>query len=737
MQRLGPLLLAAVLGSLPSPARAAEGTTSPVGEARLPSGLVAHYDYHFDRNALLASHRAGDALVALTRSGNLLRFDATTLKLTREWSSPAAATCLGRGEGDAVLVGFDDGRVCRVDPTSLALEDVAKLPESVRWVGASKGADGRGGIVAVVEHARSIKQFWGRTTRRTATVHDLSTGRAFPLKSKSLPAGEGTFELVYDPSSILLDGRRRLWLGGALSDWGGWCLRVDLDEGRVVEVEGPQQRQDGGDASWEGIYGFVERPDGQVWAHGGENHMGFLSGFVCRADGPAAELLYRYPVTEARRGREQGDDFPETQQTYGPITHIVTDGDGKLLVFSCDEIYCTDTRLKVWSKDRALKLRYRFGRSSPIVAFHRLGDHLLCATASDGHLGLGRAGEKDTTHALPGQFGIDSTEQIANSAEGTLFLSGDTEEVAWHVGPGGWEVAALAPPAEPDPGEPRVEGEEPSWGETRVMVGRSGAIWTASGPGWFPGTRVFARRVGGKSEVLGRESSNLTLAACFITPDGILWNAGVGDLKRFADGRWEDVAKLPGADPAGLFDEPRREGFIQVGDPRLQVGWGLHAVSDAGPPWILLDRDQGQLLRLAYGPDFKAPQLDAVKVVEAGNGLEIRDAIPWAEGDLLLATDQGVRRFVIAPGEVRPAPLPDPGRPVTSLARDGLGRVWIGGDGLWLVDPDGKALHDAAAVPMLGRSSVTALAADPGRRDGVIVSLGIRGVVFVRVAPAS
>jgi hypothetical protein len=70
------------------PLALAGGPTSPVGDARLRSGLAAHYEYHYDRNALRDSRRAGDALIALTRAGNLLRFDARTLKLAGESFGP-------------------------------------------------------------------------------------------------------------------------------------------------------------------------------------------------------------------------------------------------------------------------------------------------------------------------------------------------------------------------------------------------------------------------------------------------------------------------------------------------------------------------------------------------------------------------------------------------------------------------------------------------------------------------
>ena len=276
--RLDPRRLAALLclaALVPHPASAAEGSQASVGDVRLPSGLAAHYEYQYDRNALLDSRRAGDALIALTRAGGRLGFDVKTLKLAGEWFGPVAATCLGQGEGDAVLVGFEDGRVCRVDPTSLALDQVAKLPAKVQWVGAWKTAGGRSGLVAVVEHVKWDGRYGPHTPTRSSTVHDLASGRAFPLRSKWLPLGDGhAHELVLHATAILLDSRHRLWLGDALSDWGGWCFRVDLDEGRLVAVVGPVQHPEAGDASWEGLYGFVELPDGKVRAHGGSGHMG-------------------------------------------------------------------------------------------------------------------------------------------------------------------------------------------------------------------------------------------------------------------------------------------------------------------------------------------------------------------------------------------------------------------------------------------------------------------------------
>ena len=79
MQKLASGSLPLILWTLIRPpiatCQAVEGSSSVVGKVHLPSGIMAEYEYHFNRNALKDSRRTGDALIALTASGDLLRFD--------------------------------------------------------------------------------------------------------------------------------------------------------------------------------------------------------------------------------------------------------------------------------------------------------------------------------------------------------------------------------------------------------------------------------------------------------------------------------------------------------------------------------------------------------------------------------------------------------------------------------------------------------------------------------------
>jgi hypothetical protein len=147
----------------------------------------------------------------------------------------------------------------------------------------------------------------------------------------------------------------------------------------------------------------------------------------------------------------------------------------------------------------------------------------------------------------------------------------------------------------------------------------------------------------------------------------------------------------------------------------------------------LLDRYGDDIWRLEHGARGENPQLTRVKIRDGEKALHIYNAIPWSDGALLLATDAGLRTYTPATRTTSRADLPEPAQPATTLVRDGLGRLWLGGDkGLWLSEPGAKAPEALDRVPWVGRGGVNGFAPDPEHADGVIVALGSRGVAFVR-----
>lgn len=790
---LAPLSFLLVVASLaPSSALAVEGSNSPSGDVRLGPCLSAHYEYHYDRNALRDSRRAGDSLIALTRAGNLLRFDAGTLKLTGEWFGPVPATCLGRGEGDSVLAGFADGRVCRVDPAMLAMAEVAHLPDRVQWIGYREAGPGRrGGIVAVVEMTMLMEGVsdggrryqpiiasgmgtWRGWQEIFSVIYDLPSGNRIaipPIRGLRAGGQYGRTQPYFDDSrrasAFLLDSKGRLWLGAALGQWGGWCATVDPGRGKLHWIdyldEGKPKR------IWDWVYGFAELRDGQVWAFGGHEYQVSDEAFIRRIDRGRAEDLFSGELGKSFIAGEPDPPDTEPDRPHTPITNVVEAPDGDLWLSSGHKVYRTDRKFERWAKARELSEaspmdRYRESDSPLFIpGLHIRDDRGLsatCATAWDGLITLDDG--KETSHALPGQLGAPDITRIIDSAEGTFFSvereDGDPRATPWRLRDGRWEIAQFRLPI----GLPAVDerglvgGPVSSWFETRPFVGPRGTLYVVAnarnnvyGDPDNPSRFVTARWRNGRAEVLGNEPTGIDPDAPFVTPDGVLWGAviiaadpwvekteGRVLLLRFIDGTWTTVAERP-AESGSPEAKPFVHGDHSWPGVRFDITCGLRVVNGSGPPWILLDRQVKGLRRLAHGPNFRDPRLSWIPLSEGGRVLRVYDALPRPEGDILLATDAGLRRFDAATNTLGPGPLPAPGHPVTSLARDGLGRVWLGGEGLWLVDPDGKTLHDVGALPMVGRTPVVTVAADPGHRDGVIVSLGARGVVFVRVAPGS
>ncbi|MHB1555871.1 MAG: NHL repeat-containing protein [Isosphaeraceae bacterium] len=740
--RLLPMLAVLVLSAPITRADDGPGLLQREGTVRLASGLSAHYAWSYyqrDGNALANAVSSGDSVVALTDAGALLRFDRGTLRLTKESFSPVAATCLGRGEGDTVLAGFADGRIVRVDPATLEVTELARSTGEVAWVGVTTaGAEEKQRIVAVVAKPRLV-------------VHDVGKGKTHVVDTE--PG---------HPDAFLLDRKGRLWLGWDNGEWSGSCLFVDLATGQVHDIPSPQPKIAAAERHqvWEGVCGFVELRDGQVWAHGGTMHMGGTSGFIHRVDRGRAEGLYHRDnlelirrETERRQRAEEAEEnraapakaAPEPpidlNRPFLPITQIIEEpGTGAIVVMAFSTMYRTDAKLAGWRKFDELEIGYRAGRRDAVGAYPSVRSvEPIAPAAAGGPMGylfatrldgLVRLADGKTTRSTPlAQLAIESTGRMIPSSAGILLFpasdDGQEEGDIWRYRDRDWTLVSFAPPYRANPDAEDEKGAPPDrdWSSTATLVGRDGTIFTVNEVFHGDlGTRTTARWRNGKVEVLGTEVSTLIVRASFVTPDGTLWNARNSILRRFNDGKWvdTDTSRDPHAIP--------REDWNGL-DLRAT------AVNATGPPWILRDRESERLLRLEYGPDFQAPRLTLVPLTASDleGRMKVHDAIAWTKETLLLATDVGLRTFTIGVGKGSSHfALDTGGRPVTHLARDGRGRLWLGGgQGLVMLGADGKTLHPLDAVPRLGRSKVEALVADPDHSDGVIAAIADRGVVFL------
>ncbi|WP_165221769.1 hypothetical protein [Aquisphaera insulae] len=686
---LGMALVSASLGDEPpGPA---------TGEVRLASGRAASYAIHFDRNSIRASVRSGDHLIAATSSGALLRFDLPGPRYVRERVDPEPITCLGTGEGGAVIAGYGDGRIVAVDPTTLDVREMFKVVDEPQWIGRAPAVKGRKAGLIVATHPSEWRS-------RKTTLHDVAEGKTITVEDRA--------------TAFLIDRQGRLWLGSDHGEWGGNVWRVDLVEGTVTGIMPPPSREPDRQSFWRGIYGFMERPDGQLWAHGGTMHMGSSDASIARIDGADPRLLYLCESTD--------DDgkFADPSMPSMPISHLV-EADGSLRAFAYNGVFRGDDRLKNWRQDGTLELRYRWGRPDAVGAYPsvssvhvpgRAGEPWILATLADGYVTLD--GAKAVSRSVPGQLDTLDVREIRETRQGLVFFEGEGTHLPWILGPKGWEVARLVPPFEVDPNGDAAtiaaEKEEGKWDQTQMIVDPRGNIITVSTTNRMNGTLTTTRWAGGKPMRIGRERSDLNLDFCFVTGDGTLWNALSGEFRRFEDGRWKLVAE--GIDGASLTR--------------------LKGIGTQGPPWFLLERELRRPWRFEHGPHGENPRLIPLYLHEAGQRLRIEAAIPWigGPGSVLLATDAGLRTYEPVGGTVAKVALPAPPGPILAVSRDGLGRLWIGRrDGLWLLEQASKSAEAVGRIPGMGRGEVTSLALDPQHKDGIVAGLGDRGVAFVRV----
>ena len=367
--KFGVVLFACLSLYLPrmAPLRGDDVSESSSGAVRLPSSVLARYEYHFDRNSLRDSRRQGDALIALSASGNLLRFDLNTRRLTGQRFDRSMIVCLGRGEGDEVLAGFEDGRVSRVDPATLDLTEIAKVPGRPRWVESPAGGKrSPRNLIAVIEQAKS------------SLVQDIASGKSYEVEPGA--------------TAFFLDSKRRLWIGEDRGEWGGSCSYVDLSSGKRQSIAGIKRRNEEAGEGWDGVYGFIELRDGQVWAYGGVSHMGFNEAFIRRVDKGKAEELLRSDNSAAIKARMERRNTPKPDRPKLPITHMIEGRDGSLLVFAYSDIFRTDTKLNRWTKLHELDIQYRWGRPDAVGSY---------PSVSAVHL-FGRKGRESPLRHSPG-----------------------------------------------------------------------------------------------------------------------------------------------------------------------------------------------------------------------------------------------------------------------------------------------------------------------------------------------
>jgi hypothetical protein len=404
------------------------------------------------------------------------------------------------------------------------------------------------------------------------------------------------------------------------------------------------------------------------------------------------------------------------------------------------DVVAVDSGAKQWSPMGSTGLQMQVSSVRASGRAHLDGDRVIMGSATGGFLDISSG--QAQRHMLEGQDSVFLPTEIRPMADGLAFYG--------FGGPllyakGSWRAVpeTVAPPRDLM-GVGHGEAGEREWASlVSLPVNRTtNMIVAKAGPRrWYQGhmhgmkdTFVTGKWEEGSFKVLSQEDLSLEPDDTFVTPDGQLWNVDNQGLWNFSAGKWRMVMSMPatshggGSTPGGETQEGMGPGSV-----KSAVGEPLRFVADVGPPWVGLPYGSftWAMARLDLNEAGGIPLIDEIPVSIDGRRVQIRDAIAYDKGRLLLATNQGLCIFDLRWGNCQaltPKGLDDQ---VAVILRDRSKRLWLGGRGLWQLEDETRARAVHPAIPMLAEADIVTMAEAPDGR--LALGLAGRGAVMVEI----
>lgn len=688
--------------------------TDPLGRvrARKSGSTTLGIEYHTDGNALRDSLLVGDRIVALGSAGNLLVFDHTSFSLLGERHARRSFVCIGRGDETGTYAGLSNGAIVEVNPADLSLTEMGEVAGRPEWIGRRKA----GVLVAISNPSRAS---YGAVAGRgfAHKLKDLGTGREYPLDA---------------PTTFFLDSRDRLWVGSDHDDHGSKLHVVDLAAGTIKEIPAK--------GGWDGLQGISEIGDGQVWAFGGSTRPEGPASFIVRVDTSGKAVTLWSAGADRAKMPSGAPDTPITQILFAP-------GRAGAIVVSAHDVVEVDAKVKEWRPMGSVGFKVQHGARADLRAVGRAhldGERVILTLASGGFMDI--TADSTHRHLLDGQDSVSLPTEIESMGDGLAFYGAGGPLL---YSRGGWRAVpeTVAPPRDLM-GVGRNPGEERLWAalvsiplddKTNVIVAKAGSRRYHHGHmHGLKDTFVTGQWKDGSFKVMSQEDIALEPDDTFAAPDKQLWNVDNQGLWNFSAGKWRMVMSLPSSSHGALADAGSALLDVQAGRRILSlksaVGEPLRFVAGVGPPWIGLPFGAfaWSLARLDLNEAGGIPLIDDVPVAIDGVRVQIRDALAWSKGRLLLATNQGLCLYDLRWGNCKalaPSGLDDE---VGVIMRDRSKRVWVAGRGLWLLESESVARPLHPAVPALAEADVVSMAEAPDGR----LALGLvgRGAVLLDVS---
>jgi hypothetical protein len=459
------------------------------------------------------------------------------------------------------------------------------------------------------------------------------------------------------------------------------------------------------------VRGFAILP-GAAYVYGGMSHFWMRTGYVSLlGSGPPKEVARFDNDLEFKTERPADPSRPS-----GPIDHLVPAPDGEgFWAVSSHEVFRVDKALTSWSRTQSLGGRWFGGAryavantptvNSLIVDPERQG--LIAAMGRDGLLRVSASGESRT--AFAGQLEVDAIDIWTTSA-GTLLLPDIRRSPsAWTLGDEGWDGTLFENVAPPTPD---------GWLECAIAGDDGKGVIVFCATPWFPGDRAMFR-VGSdrRAELLERWSNDSSTAmyGWVLSATNQIIDTEDETLRVRDQGKWRTVGR--NAMPSQ---------FSRLGrGPQRRFSF-LDRIGDVS---YFYDSGRGFLAALSPQPGGSWELVPARGLADRAVGLW--DAVPDGDHWFLSASHTGLYRVHLPDGQAQRLASPNDRDVITTMARDRQGRLWAGGDAIY-VSTDNGARWVVVDLPMASRDSTRRIRPNPNADSGVWISLGDRGFVVVK-----
>ncbi|MBP7867908.1 MAG: hypothetical protein KA419_18420 [Acidobacteria bacterium] len=704
-----------------------------------PDGGTLRAEYHFDHNALRQVMAGPAGWIARTASGTLLRFGRESFKLEWQAVGPARATCLAASDAGDVWAAFEDGRVCSVDPVTLELREIARLPGRVTWLGAPPGLGPESRKVVAVTDGTPRSGPESEMTEMELTRYRLQRLEEEPLSQEAwvLPGGPHqriqplSFSDTWKtkPDTYFIDSSLRLWTSVVIGDIGykGACAVMDLFTGWSAPIPS------GGRC----IRGFTESRDGRVLAFGGWTQIFPQESFVARIDRGRWETLREWSRRAGLLPGEKPEDLykMKTGEDGGPIKPIDTLAEdpwtGEFLVLSTDSMSTVDANFRSWTPPVTRVLPGR-GEVSGIEEFSfQMTDLVSLKGCTGTWLGFpslqGLILLADTGFfALPMPFQLgyshgNHPSEIANSGDSSWFFPcWAGSEAAWRFADGRWTAVGSFPLEIRNADGTASVWKRTSWYDSRFLgVSGEDALLVCESPR-SPGEVIFSRWSAGKATMEGSSRAGEgNLYGIFFTPDGQMWSVYGRELVKWAGDDFQACGGIgPLPIPTGtvrkqswhditVFPSTRDTGtvfLLMPGDYLVRFSFG----DPAQPAWTLLD------------PEWRGEPIGVVN-----------DVVVETAGTLLILTPRGLFRCDPDSMTLERILVEESPKDLRSTCIDSLGRLWVVGRQLHLSEDAGRTFRPAIDLPVSAFPERVRIRPDPRAPGEAALTLHNRGVVFL------